>query len=206
MELISLLLVILALHGVGNAIPIDGSSSTCAPTRPHLKVIKTTTNPDGSVIDWIPIHSQVINGEIAGPPPLPVDTLSAPNQTTFQPWATLQADGAEKGPEGTVPILRPGSVSALNLNTTKGPPVDPEHPPGINADAVGDHWYASSAQGISNHGGSASFSIYPAWTQSNEDFSLLQTAVLRHNVPKPGDNSQRVMQTVEAGWYVPSIA
>lgn len=200
MELHRFLLVILVLDSVGSAIPVDGCIS--APTRSHLKVLKTTTNPDGSVIDWVPIHSQIINGEIAAPPPLPVDTLSAPNQTTFQPWAALQAEGPDRGPEGTVPILRQGSISAADLKTIKGPPIDPEHMPEFKADAPGDHWYASSAQGVSNHGGSASFSLYRAWTQSNEDFSLLQTAVLRRDVPKPGDNSQRVMQTVEAGWYV----
>lgn len=115
----------------------------------------------------------------------------------------LQQAGAEIGPEGTVPILRETS----ELPLTKAPPVDPKHMLGsAKRAAVGDHWYASSTQEVANHGGSASYSLYRAWTESSAGFSLLQSAIIRFNVPKPEDNSQQIMQTIEAGWYVcPSL-
>ncbi|KAF2475934.1 DUF239-domain-containing protein [Lindgomyces ingoldianus] len=93
-------------------------------------------------------------------------------------------------------------MSLLNQNTTrtKSLPDDLEQRGDLGTEAVGDHWYASSAQRVNNRGGSASYSLYKAWTQSSGDFSLLQTAVIRSNVPKPGDNSNLVSQTVEAGW------
>jgi hypothetical protein len=187
----------LFLQGL-SAAPTKDKSNGRQPHLPRdIDIIKTTEHSDGSVIDWIPIDSQVPDGKIASAPPLPAYEASFFNQSTFQPWALLQDEGAETGPEGTVPVLRPAAESPL----TKGPPVDLEHEFDFDTEAVGDHWYASSAQGVSNRGGSASFSLYKAWTESNSDFSLLQSAVIRYDVPKPGDNSQLVRQTVEAGWY-----
>jgi hypothetical protein len=191
---------LLSFLAIGIAVPIE------IPAAAHsLQIVKTTTNSDGSVIDWVHRDSQVPDGKIATPPPLPVTSLSSTNDSSGSPWATLRTlnvAGLETPPEGTVPVLR-SSISATNSNKTlltKYPPVDPEHVPEFKAEAAGDHWYASTAQGVNNHGGSASFSMFKAWTESNADFSLLQTAVLRYNVPKPGDNSQLVSQSVEAGW------
>lgn len=204
MGLHHLFLLFPLFHGLGSAIPIDGRDTAPIYER-NLKVVRTTTTSDGSVLDWIPRDSQVSDGKIATPPPLPSDTPSAADQATLQPWAILQNDAEEKGPEGTVPVLRQ-DTSLLNITTrqamqvTKAPPVDPKHMPEVSIEAVGDHWYASSAQGVRNHGGSASYSLFKAWTESSGDFSLLQSAVIRYNVPKPGANSQLVMQTVEAGW------
>jgi hypothetical protein len=188
----------LLFHGI-NAFPTqDPSGPRKSLPRRDLSVVHTTEHSDGSTIDWIPLTSQVANGSIATAPPLPPFTASFFNQSSFQPWAMLQSEGAETGPEGTVPVL----LSNFELPLVKGPPVDPDHMPDFSAEAVGDHWYASSAQYVNNRGGSASFSIYKAWTEWGSDFSLLQSAVIRSNVPKPGDNSQIIRQTVEAGWYV----
>lgn len=189
-------LLSLLFHGLSTALPFTGNGHTLS-RRDGLEIVSTTAHSDGSVIDWIPLHSQVAGGKIASPPPIPPDTPSMANQSTLQPYSMLQSQGAEQGPEGTVPILRQTSNTAL----VKGPPVDPAHMPDLNTEAAGDHWYASSAQGVNNLGGSASFSLYTAWTEAGSDFSLLQSAVIRYNVPKPGDNSQLVAQTVEAGWY-----
>lgn len=192
-----LLLLFPLLHGLCTPVPLrQGAETIPTPLRRGLNIVRTTVNDDGSIIDWIPLHSQAENGNVASPPPLPADTPSEFNQSASKPWAMLQAEGVQRGPEGTVPILRQTSAAPQ----VKGPPVDPQHMPEVRAEAAGDHWYASSAQGVSNHGGSASYSLYKAWTESNADFSLLQSAVIRYNVPKPGDNSQLVSQTVEAGW------
>lgn len=171
-------------------------SAAPTPGASGLDVVHTTEHADGLIVDWIPITSQTPDGKIASPPPPPAYEASYFNQSSFQPWSMLQMESAEKGPEGTVPMVRSMGNSAM----TKGPPVDPEHMPNVSIEAVGDHWYASSAQNINNIGGSASYSLYKAWTESGSDFSLLQTAVIKYNVPKPGANSQLISQTVEAGW------
>ncbi|CAI6336915.1 unnamed protein product [Periconia digitata] len=168
------------IHGLAAAIPLNG----------RLDVRHTTETAEGGIVDWIPIQSQVPNGNVASPPPLPIyNTMATFNTSTPQPY------DSEKGPEGTVPILRSARAS-----------VNKQPPPGIGSEndhvkrAVGDHWYASSAQTVANHGGSASYSLFKAYTESGADFSLLQAAIIRTGVPKPGDNGQQITQTVEAGW------
>jgi hypothetical protein len=179
-------------------------------SRKDLTVVHTTKHADGRVIDWIPVKSQA-GGNIASPPPLPEPPKEWTDHPSKRPKPELEVEGAQRGPVGTVPIPRQ-NMAALDLNRSldahlaKPPPVDPHHPGPITATdmqaAAQPHWYASSAQAVANHGGAATFSIYKPYTQSNADFSLLQTAVIRYNVPKPGANSTAVQQTVEAGWYV----
>jgi hypothetical protein len=63
-----------------------------------FNIVKTTIQPDGQIIDWIPIESQ---GEVASPPPLPAPTFHPSHDTNakvtsstrrkskFQSMATL---------------------------------------------------------------------------------------------------------------------
>lgn len=156
--------------------------------RANLNVVKTTTT-DSQTIDWIPIESQ---GKIAQAPP------KLEPRTGSRPLAELEIPGAELGPPGTVPIPRV-SLDHLTNSSTKEPP------PNTNAKRQttisGTHWYVTSNQSVTNLGGSGTFSLFEAYTQSSADFSLLQTAVTKENVtinfrgfPIPGT------QTVEAGW------
>ncbi|KAF2657038.1 hypothetical protein K491DRAFT_691405, partial [Lophiostoma macrostomum CBS 122681] len=188
MKLYYLHFVLPLFHGAGIAAPVDGS-----PLRRGLEIVHTTTTRDGIVIDWVPRGSQIF-GPIANPPPLPADTPVQANQTAETPVPMLEEVGIEKGPEGTVPIARlPAAIAQI----IKGPPVNALRDPQIGARAAGDHWYASSAENVGHHGGSATYSLYKAYTQSSNDFSLLQSAIIRYDVPKPGQNSVTVMQTVE---------
>ena len=153
-------------------------------TDGKLKIVKTTTLPNGQIIDWAITESQ---GNIASPPP-------APKKKTIGKSPVVPS---LNGPKGTVPIPRkmgstphqkqlpPISVEGVNTNTTK-------------RSNAGTHWYASSGQPVNNHGGGASFSLYNPYVESPNDFSLIQTAVIRDGAP----NAQygTVDQTVEAGW------
>ncbi|KAF2705489.1 hypothetical protein K504DRAFT_387988 [Pleomassaria siparia CBS 279.74] len=146
------------------------------------------------MIDWVVPESQLSNGVIATPPAPPIDIQSTSNISI--PLLIVQKSAIESGPEGTVPRPRAAATSIL-----KRPP------PSGNIDAkpkskraAGDHWYASTSQLVDNFGGRAAFNIWKAFTQSDGDFSLIQSAVIRENVPKPGNNAQLVVQTVEAGW------
>ena len=89
--------------------------------RNKLKIIQTTTSPNGQLIDWIPLHSQ---GPIAKPPPLPVvgllsgfTTSPVSSQQNGQPLAELELEGAVKGPAGTVPVAR-HDLNLIPVNTT----------------------------------------------------------------------------------------
>jgi hypothetical protein len=182
-----------------------------AQLAPHIK--KTTTTPSGQVLDWILPEAQ---GSIAEPPPAPegvtasvVDNGAPAAQRVLidRPTASavpeLELPGVEKGPAGTVPILRQ-NLELLSFNhsltqrlSKKGPPTTPEATAAAPA-APAPHWYASSAQVVPNFGGQGYFSIFKAFVQSNADFSLLQTAVIKNNVQSNPGTDKR--QTVEAGW------
>lgn len=97
-----------------------------------LNIVKTTIQPDGQVIDWIPIVSQ---GEVASPPPLPASSFhrsseAKVNSKSWQkncPLFTLEMEGSEKGPGGTVPMLRQdlnllSNEQTLAQRSSKPPP------------------------------------------------------------------------------------
>jgi hypothetical protein len=74
-----------------------------------LKIVKTTTTPSGKTIDWVPIESQQPAGEIATPPPAAALSEHAedPRQPVKPVTFELDDPKVERGPAGTVPILRP---------------------------------------------------------------------------------------------------
>ena len=162
-----------------------------------LAVVKTTTTQNGNTIDWIPIESQ---GEIANAPSSPPTAMAAGSSTT--PLSELEVDGAEKGPPGTVPILRQ-DLALLNPDQSLKERLSKSAPPaessGADKNVSQSHWYALSDQTVDNNGASGLFSLYHAYVQSSGDFSLIQTAVSRENVPLPG-STNGVRQTCEAGW------
>ncbi|TGJ86257.1 hypothetical protein E0Z10_g2507 [Xylaria hypoxylon] len=160
-----------------------------------LKVVATTTTADGQVVDWVLPESQ-IGGNIASPPPAPVSKRSDQSKIIR---ALLDRDLPKQGPNGTVPIPRPGSVS----KTIKRLPTKQDNDAfakisAADAGYAGQHWYASSGQSVTNKGGKGTFSLFKAFTQSGADFSLLQTAVIRNSAAHAGTGA--VIQTVEAGW------
>ncbi|POR35190.1 Uncharacterized protein TPAR_04591 [Tolypocladium paradoxum] len=147
-------LALAALLQASSAAPVDGHGK--------LKVVKTTTTPDGQVIDWVVPESQ---GTIASPPPAPAQP----------PIEALVAEMS--GPEGTVPILRSGGPTLPGKRLPQ-PGDDGGHV--RRRSAAGQHWYASSAQTVANHGGKATYSLF-------KPYRLLAAA-------------DGVTQTVEAGW------
>src|SRR5215831_19112938 len=75
----------------------------------RLKIVKTTSTPRGQLLDWVPIESQHPKGQIASPPPGPVPMAEQHQDgERNEEWgrAELEHPGVERGPEGTVPILR----------------------------------------------------------------------------------------------------
>jgi len=87
-----------------------------------LKIVKTTTTPSGQTIDWVPIESQHPSGKIATPPPLELARVAAaaPKHGGIPKAASFELDdpSIERGPAGTVPILRP-DIARLSKFTAK---------------------------------------------------------------------------------------
>jgi hypothetical protein len=75
--------------------------------EPHTAAVKTTKTPIGRLLDWIPIEPQVAGGKIATPPPsLPTNRSASAATTSNGPRFELDDPAAERGPQGTVPVLR----------------------------------------------------------------------------------------------------
>lgn len=170
----------------------------------QLKVVKTTRTPRGQLIDWIPIESQVPQGKISSPPPnntnLNCCEAHHNNYPELLAMAELEIEGVERGPEGTVPILRKNlqnlkfnkslkeylskSRGRKNFLHRKGDFPSPEED--------GNHRYAFSGQDINCIGGEGQFSCFDPYVESSDDFSLIQIAL--------SNSDLGILQTVEAGW------
>lgn len=160
----------------------------------RLNVVATTETPDGQILDWVPVESQVPDGDVASPPP---DGAAGYLREEEMPAATpLGEEHAARGPSGTVPIPRKrldqlGYTKPLKQYLQKAPqwyPSAAAHP----APEIGGHAYASSSQRITSFGGEGVFSCFSPYTETSDDFSLLQIGLVNH------DRNNR--QTVEAGW------
>ena len=77
--------------------------------KASLKIVKTTTTPSGQTIDWVPIESQHPTGKIATAPPAELAKVRVEDAQRQVKPVSFELDDAsiERGPAGTVPILRP---------------------------------------------------------------------------------------------------
>lgn len=169
------------------------SLAAAAPlTSPHnLPIIKTTTTSKGQILDWVPIESQ---GKIATPPPL---TLLKRTPSAHDAALIAAIKPQDSGPPGTVPILRAHGPTKPMKRLPR--PEDNNSTSTLTARSyAGQHWYASTAQSVNNHGGTARYSLFKAFVEQPSDFSLLQVAVIRNNAAHAGTAPKS--QTVESGW------
>ncbi|TVY31418.1 hypothetical protein LSUB1_G008929 [Lachnellula subtilissima] len=178
----------------GTSKPISSPKNPVSGPRAGLNILKTTVT-ETHTLDWIAIDSQ---GTIASAPPLPARRSNA-----SAPTVELMQAGVGIGPPGTVPIPRVNAKLQASTNRV----IKQLPPTKLSAQKQkpkrqynGNHWYVSSDQNVANIGGSATFSIFAPYVQSSGDFSLLQTAVTKSNVPIPNNPSSSGGQTLEAGW------
>jgi hypothetical protein len=70
-------------------------------------VIARTTTKSGQDLDWVPVESQTATGIIASPPDEQhVETPVHPDRSTKRATVELELPDAERGPPGTVPVVR----------------------------------------------------------------------------------------------------
>ncbi len=170
----------------------------------RLQIVKTTTTSRGQTIDWIPIESQHPKGKIASPPPEskhhrePLRPDDGRHEALGVP--ELETDKAEHGPRGTVPILRKkldtlGYTKSLKkyLSKTRGHRIMHLQNRTLPApEEDGAHRYGSSGQSILCFGGEGQLSCFDPYTESSDDFSLIQIGL--------SNSDLGFLQTVEAGW------
>jgi hypothetical protein len=173
-----------------------------------LKIVKTTTTPAGKTLDWVPIESQVASGRIASPPPQAA-AVAAGDAQRFAQAVRSELDSVEfeKGPPGSVPILRPDlsgltRTVALKDYLRKGRP----HltPPNDHASGPTDPYPFGYFHNISNQngaffGGDGSLNVWKPAINSppgpGDDHSIIQFWLL--NTFGAGGT-----QSVEGGWTV----
>ena len=174
--------------------------------RDEMDVVATTETPLGQVLDWVPVESQLPPGERIAEPPSDRHVIQeaaserASQLVTFE----LEREGAQIGPEGTVPVLRK-DIDNIDFRQTvddiigKYPEKSRQYlidgklsPPPPTAD--GPHRYASTAQQIISFGGEGFLSANYPWLENSDDFSLMQIACT--------NNDLGYLQSVEAGWQI----
>jgi hypothetical protein len=172
--------------------------------RSRLEVVKTTRTPLRQTLDWIPIESQVgSRRKIASPPS---DDIPFPGNTGRQRAKTVRFEledvKIERGPEGTVPIVRRdlrllGSAKPLREHLEKHGHrsyqmmINDRDTVEVPADASG-HEYGYSSQWVTCYGAEGNLSAFDPYCHRADEFSLLQVALAR------GSGSGK--QTIEGGW------
>jgi hypothetical protein len=171
--------------------------------EPHPAVVKTTKTPSGRLLDWIPIESQVAGGKIATPPPsLPTYRSASAATTSKGPRFELDDPALERGPQGTVPVLRDLSSHRDRVQRRradkKGPRMHPSMKVrGMDLNSIADpdpfgYYHAQSWQSGSFFGGLSDMTVYAPILENTEGHSIYQMWLIA--------GSPR--QSVEASWTV----
>jgi Neprosin len=176
-----------------------------------LKIARTTRTPSGQTLDWVPIESQDPTGRIAASPPAAF--LPARAEERHRPvnpvGFELDDPRVERGPPGTVPILRPElsrltrTVGLKDYLTKKGgllvnklrPNKKPAdlHPAG--------YFHSGDSQEGLFYGWDGFLNVWDPTINSPEgagtDHSILQVWLQNYDKPEP--------QSIEGGWTVDQI-
>jgi Neprosin len=171
--------------------------------RKPLVVVKTTRTPSGQVLDWVPIEAQHPQGKIATPPPAGEHVQrSEPTRRA----ATFEMDdpSIERGPPGTVPVLRRDLSRLRSTETLSDVPrkrkvdgrrLTPRSGKLPAADPDPFHYYhATSAQWATCYGCEAVLNMWDPYTEYSSDHSISQFGMQNYDNPR--------LQSIEAGWEV----
>jgi hypothetical protein len=174
----------------------------------RLEVVTTTRTPMGQVIDWVPAERLAPDGKVADPPdeggmdlgfskkPADGDEVRPAELLRFE----LEHKRAERGPRGTVPVVRRNLEAITSTKTLQdylskhGRSVQ-LRPDGLGEAALPEdgtvHKYAYSAQWVTAYGCEGNINAWDPYLEWSNEFSLGQCAMAR------GSGSSK--QTIEAG-------
>lgn len=175
-------------------------------------VVATTRTPLGQVLDWIPIESQLGHGRLADPPDRGSVSLARierepadRGERARRPFRLMEFElgrrGVERGPEGTVPVVRRDidrittakSLADLLAKHGRAMRLQPDSAGAEIAfpeDAT-THKYAYSAQNVACWGTEGNINAWDPYCEHADEFSLGQCALAR------GAGSTK--QTIETG-------
>jgi len=171
----------------------------------RLPIIMTTRTPSGQILDWIPREAQCPQGKVATPPPSETRTTQVAGVHSMAATFEMNDLRIERGPAGTVPLLRRRFNFADKLSSSslkrkaRGRrstpwnawahgrlPADPAPPSGF--------YHCGGSAGVNPcHGCESVLGVWDPWCQNWDDHSLSQLLLLN------SENSQPP-QTLEAGW------
>src|SRR5690349_8281544 len=172
-------------------------------------VVKSTVTERGQTIDWIPRESQRSDGKIASPSRTrEIGLVADAARPEHLAVPELESQSAQRGPIGTVPILRKKLddlryTKSLSRYLSKSrrrrifPSPQSELP---SPEEDGTHRYAASGQSITCYGGEGQLNCFDPYTESSDDFSLIQIGLSRTITITIFGVTLSFLQTVEAGW------
>jgi hypothetical protein len=172
------------------------------------RVVKTTYTPSGQILDWIPIESQNPDGGIATPPP-PSEHIATQDASVSAATFELHDQKVDRGPEGTVPVLRK-DLSKLKTNKTlhqylskkgregrrltqKKSNHDPADPGPADPNPAG-YLHATSSESITCYGCQGTLNVWTPALEGGDGHSIMQTGMQNYDNPQ--------LQSLEAGWTV----
>jgi hypothetical protein len=192
----------------------DGSQPPAAvdlpPTNPEIMdwyrrrqeritPVRTTHTPSGQILDWVPIESQVPDGRIATPPP---PLLGRAPDRVEPVTLELEDPKVERGPEGTVPILRK-NAAALHTTTSLADHLAKRGGANVNKDrekeAVAEptpfgFFHGTSGQTVLATGCYSWINVWDPYVETSTDHSIMQCGLQNYDNPQ--------LQSLEAGWGV----
>lgn len=154
------------------------------------EVVAQTRTPGGLELDWVPIESQLGSGEkLAAPPEEDRRLELGDGERPVEPVRfELEREGAELGPEGTVPIVRTPinrihPTVGLNDWLAKGRRAKqspaPDSPHDLVQPETEEHKHAHSAQNVTCYGTEGNISAWDPFVEWSDEFSLGQLWLVR---------------------------
>lgn len=162
------------------------------------KPVHTTRTAAGQMLDWVPIESQLAAGtKIATPPP---PRRVTPVLDTHAIEFELLKPETERGPPGTVPILRKDLTAlhdtrtlAEHLSKKGGARLNPHRRSQGPADPDPfGYFHAQSEQSVDCFGCETWFNVWRPYIETSVDHSIMQLGLQNYDRPR--------LQSLEAGW------
>src|SRR5262245_27616520 len=151
-------------------------------------VVTRTTTPSGQQLDWVPAESQVEGAQLAYPPDEDrPPTYRDDRRAEVVPFE-LQVADVERGPEGTVPLvrkpideIRPGIALQDWLAKGNRPKVlpPPDAPPRFEVPGGDQHKYDYSYLDTTCYGTEGNINAWATWVEWSNEFSLGQLWLTR---------------------------
>jgi len=176
--------------------------------RSRLEIVATTRTPRGQVLDWVPVESLAPDGVVADPPdeggldlrfldePADGEEVRQARLVNFE----LQEEGVDRGPRGTVPVVRWDLDAITSTKTLQDFLSKHGRVARLRPDGFGDvafpedatvHKYAYSAQWVTAYGCEGNINAWDPYLEWSNEFSLGQCALARGSGPNK--------QTIETG-------